>query len=323
MITRIGVLTSGGDAPGMNACVRAVVRTAIYRGCKVSGIMRGYAGLLNQEFVELDRRSVSNIIQKGGTIIKTSRCKEMHTREGREKAGRILKANNIDGLIVIGGDGSFRGAHALYLEANIPIVGIPGTIDNDLYGTDSTLGYDTAVDTAILMIDKIRDTADSHDRLFYVEVMGHSSGFIGLNVGVAGGAEKILLPENKMEITDLSEYLIQARQKGKTSLLVVVAEGKQPGDTIELAQKVKERTGIDFRVSVLGHIQRGGAPNGTDRLLATKLGYAAVQALLENKTDVMVGEVNNQITFTPLEETWTRKKPIDSQLLEISKIMAL
>lgn len=323
MITRIGVLTSGGDAPGMNACVRAVVRTAIYQGCKISGIMRGYAGLLNQEFVDLDRRSVSNIIQKGGTIIKTSRCKEMHTREGREKAGRILKANNIDGLIVIGGDGSFRGAHALYLEENIPVIGIPGTIDNDLYGTDNTLGYDTAVDTAISMIDKIRDTADSHDRLFYVEVMGHSSGFIGLNVGVAGGAEEILLPENRIESADLSEHLIQAIRKGKTSLLVVVAEGKNPGDTIELAQKVKEHTGIDFRVCVLGHIQRGGAPNGTDRLLATKLGYAAVNALLENKTDLMVGEANNQITYTPLEETWSKKKPIDSQLLEIAKIMAL
>ncbi|MBN2092113.1 6-phosphofructokinase [candidate division KSB1 bacterium] len=322
-MTRIGVLTSGGDAPGMNACVRAVVRTAIFRGCKISGIMRGYAGLLNQEFVELDRRSVSNIIQRGGTIIKTSRCKEMHTREGREKAGRILKANNIDGLIVIGGDGSFRGAHALYMEENIPVIGIPGTIDNDLYGTDNTLGYDTAVDTAISMIDKIRDTADSHDRLFYVEVMGHSSGFIGLNVGVAGGAEEILLPENKIETTELSEHLIKSIKKGKTSLLVVVAEGKQPGDTIELAQKVKEHTGIDFRVCVLGHIQRGGAPNGTDRLLATKMGYAAVHALLENKTDVMVGEINNQIIFTPLEDTWTNKKPIDSQLLEISKIMAL
>lgn len=323
MITRIGVLTSGGDAPGMNACIRAVVRTAIYRGCKVSGIMRGYAGLLNQEFIELDRRSVSNIIQRGGTIIKTSRCHEMLSREGREKAGRILMANNIDGLIVIGGDGSFRGAHALYLEENIPVIGIPGTIDNDLYGTDNTLGYDTAVDTAISMIDKIRDTADSHDRLFYVEVMGHSSGFIGLNVGIAGGAEEILLPENKVDATELGQHLIKAIQKGKTSLLVVVAEGKNPGDTIELAQKVKMQTGLDFRVCVLGHIQRGGSPNGTDRLLATKLGYAAVHALLDNQTDIMVGEVNKQIVFTPLEETWTKKKSIDLQLLEISKVMAL
>jgi len=323
MINRIGVLTSGGDAPGMNSCIRAVVRTAICRGCKVIGIKRGYAGLLDQELEEMNLRSVSNIIQRGGTILKTSRCKEMHAREGRAKAGRILRAHDIDGLIVIGGDGSFRGASALSEEEQIAVIGIPGTIDNDLYGTDFTIGYDTAVGTALDLIDKIRDTAASHDRLFFIEVMGHHSGFIALNVGVAGGAEEIILPTVDFQIKDLCDHILQFLQKGKTSNIIVVAEGDKPGHSFEIAQQVKERIGIDYRVCVLGHIQRGGAPSANDRVLATKLGWAAVNALLANKRGVMVGEKNNEIHFTDLKDTWQKKKPINVDLLEIVKIMAL
>lgn len=323
MITRIGVLTSGGDAPGMNSCIRSVVRTAIYKGCKIIGIKRGYSGLLDQELEEMNMRSVSNIVQRGGTILKTSRCKEMRTREGRAKAGRILRANDIDGLIVIGGDGSFHGAHALSVEENIPVIGIPGTIDNDLYGTDNTIGYDTAVGTALDLIDKIRDTAASHDRLFFVEVMGHHSGFIALSVGVAGGAEEIIVPDKELKIPVLCEHILASLQKGKTSNIIVVAEGENPGRTFEIANKVKERVGLDFRVCILGHIQRGGAPTAKDRVLATKLGYHAVQALLDDKKGVMVGEINDQISYIPLETTWIQKKPIDTELLEIARIMAL
>lgn len=322
MITRIGVLTSGGDAPGMNSCVRAVVRTAIYRGCKIIGIQRGYSGLLEQELSELNLRSVSNIIQRGGTILRTSRCKAMLEREGRVKAGRILKANDIQGLIVIGGDGSFRAAHALYAEENIPVIGIPGTIDNDLYGTDYTIGYDTAVGTALESIDKIRDTAAAHDRLFFIEVMGHHSGFIAVDVGIAGGAEEILVPDTNFDIAELCTRLLHAIQKGKTSSIIVVAEGDNPGHTFELAQRVKERTGVDYRVCILGHLQRGGSPSAQDRVLATRLGHAAVNALLEDKKGVMVGIINNQIHFTKLAETWERKKAIDADLMEIARIMA-
>lgn len=323
MITRIGVLTSGGDAPGMNSCIRAVVRTAIHRGCKVIGIKRGYAGLLDQEISEMKMRSVSNIIQRGGTILKTSRCKEMHSKEGRLKAGRILRANDIDGLIVIGGDGSFHGAHAIQEEENIPVIGIPGTIDNDLYGTDFTIGYDTAIGTALDQIDKIRDTAASHDRLFFVEVMGHHSGFIAVDVGVAGGAEEILVPDVEWDIKGLSDRILGSLRRGKTSNIIVVAEGKKPGHTFELAQKVKERVGIDYRVCILGHIQRGGMPSAKDRVLATKLGYASVNALLADNRGVMVGEINNKIQFTPLKDTWTRQKKIDTELLDIARVMAL
>lgn len=323
MITRIGVLTSGGDAPGMNSCIRAVVRTAIYRGCKVMGIKRGYAGLLDQELEEMKMRSVSNIIQRGGTILKTSRCKEMFEREGRAKAGRILRANDIDGLVVIGGDGSFHAAHAISEEEKIPVIGIPGTIDNDLYGTDFTIGYDTAIDTAMNMIDKIRDTAASHDRLFFIEVMGHHSGFIALDVGVAGGAEGILIPEHEFDISALCDQILKSVQKGKTSNIIVVAEGKHPGHTFELARKVKDKIGIEHRVCILGHVQRGGIPSPRDRVLATKLGFAAVNALVDGKEGVMAGEINGQISFTNLENTWTKKKSIDANLLEVSRIMAL
>ncbi|MDZ7260917.1 MAG: 6-phosphofructokinase [candidate division KSB1 bacterium] len=322
-MTRIGVLTSGGDAPGMNACIRAIVRTGIFNGCKVIGIHRGYTGLLNQELSEMSLRSVSNTIQQGGTILKTSRCPEFLEPQGRAKAGRILRAHNIDGLIIIGGDGSFQGAHLLYLEENIPVIGVPGTIDNDLYGTDFTIGYDTAVNTALESIDKIRDTAASHDRLFLVEVMGRRSGFIGIEVGIAGGAEEILIPETPTDVNALCQRIVENIRKGKTSNIIVVAEGNAAGSAIELGEKIKNQIGLDYRVCILGHIQRGGSPSARDRVLATKLGYAAVNALLEGKTDVMVGEINNQLCYTPLEATWTKKKPVDQELLKLVRITAL
>ncbi|MBN1351004.1 6-phosphofructokinase [candidate division KSB1 bacterium] len=322
-MSRIGLLTSGGDAPGMNPCIRAVVRNAVNRGCKILGIESGYAGLLEQQMVELTLRSVSNIIQRGGTILKTSRCKEMFEREGRAKAGRILRGNEIDGLIVIGGDGSFHAAHLLYKEEGIKVIGLPGTIDNDLYGTDYTIGYDTAVNTALESIDKIRDTAASHDRLFLVEVMGRYAGFIAVEVGIAGGAEEILIPETPTSLPELCDRILAGIKKGKTSSIIVVAEGEETGNALTIADKIKERTGLDSRVCILGHIQRGGSPSANDRVLATKLGFHAVDALVGGKTDVMVGEVNSKIVLTPLQDTWTKRKEIDSQLLEIAKVMAL
>lgn len=323
MISRIGILTSGGDAPGMNPCIRSVVRTAIHHGCKVIGIQSGYAGLLEQELQEMNMRSVSNIIQRGGTILKTSRCKEMHEREGRAKAGRILRGHDINGLIVIGGDGSFHGAHLLYKEEGVNVIGLPGTIDNDLYGTDYTIGYDTAVNTALESIDKIRDTAASHDRLFLVEVMGRHAGFIALAVGIAGGAEEILIPETPTDVPALCERILNGIKKGKTSSIIVVAEGDEAGNALTIAEKLKNRTGLDSRVCILGHIQRGGSPGANDRVLATKLGYHAVNAILDGKTDVMVGEVNGDIHYTSLEDTWTKTKKFDQDLLELAKIMAL
>ncbi|MCK5737808.1 6-phosphofructokinase [bacterium] len=322
-MTRIGLLTSGGDAPGMNAGIRAVVRTAFSKGCKVIGIHRGYSGLLEQDSTEMESRSVGNIIQRGGTILRTSRCEEMREREGRVKAGRILKANDIDGLIVIGGDGSFRGAHQIFVEEGLPVVGVPGTIDNDLYGTDYTIGYDTAIETALDCIDKIRDTAASHDRLFFIEVMGHHSGFIAMDVGIAGGAEEILIPNHEVTIPQLCERIMKAMQKGKRSNIIVVAEGEKPEHTFDLAHQVQERMGIECRVAILGHIQRGGSPSATDRVLATKLGYAAVNALLEGTSDIMVGEINGKIQYTPLQDTWEKKKPINPELIDLAKIMAL
>ena len=323
MISRIGLLTSGGDAPGMNSCIRSVVRTAISRDCEVIGIERGYAGLLEQEMREMTLRSVSNIIQRGGTILKTSRCDQMFEREGRAKAGRILRGNDIHGLIIIGGDGSFRGAHLLYKEEGIPVVGLPGTIDNDLYGTDYTIGYDSAVNTALESIDKIRDTAASHERLFFVEVMGHRSGFIAIEVGIAGGAEEILIPETSTNIPDLCDRILSGIKRGKTSSIIVVAEGDEAGNAINIANKVKTRTGLDSRVCILGHIQRGGSPSANDRVLSTKLGFHAANAIVDGKRDVMVGEIHGKIYYTPLQETWTKSKPINQEYLELAKIMAL
>jgi len=319
---RIGVYTSGGDSPGMNAAIRAVVRTAIYHGVEVYGIYRGYAGMIRGEFVQLHARSVSNILQRGGTILKTARSEEFKKKEWRAKAAQKLRKRGIEGLIAIGGDGTFRGAMELYEEHGIPVVGIPGTIDNDLYGTDFTVGYDTAINTAMQAIDKIRDTASSHDRLFYVEVMGRDSGFIALDVGLASGAEYIAIPETETNIDELKS-LLRSFRKDKSSAIIVVAEGDEQGGAFTLAKKVKDAAGYEYRVGVLGHVQRGGSPTARDRLLASKLGHAAVTTLLSGASNVMVGEVNGSIVLTPLRETWERRKTIDTSLLELARILSM
>ena len=321
-VNRIAVITSGGDAPGMNACIRAVVRTAINEGLTIFGVSRGYEGLTENELIPLSRRSVSNIIQKGGTFLKTSRCESFFHKSGRKRAADSLKEWDIDGLIVIGGDGSFHGAHALSVEYGINVIGIPATIDNDIYGTDITIGYDTAIGTALDLIDKIRDTAASHNRLFIVEVMGRKSGFIALEVGICGGAEEILVPETKVTFEDLSKMVKTWARTGKTSSLVVVSEGDELGNAQSIAKSMKEKYNIDCHVCVLGHTQRGGSPTATDRLLASRLGYYAVIALKNGKSDIMVGWQNNSITYIPLLETWEKKKPLDAELMKIYRILS-
>ncbi|MBN2601978.1 MAG: 6-phosphofructokinase [Candidatus Marinimicrobia bacterium] len=321
-IKRLALLTSGGDAPGMNAAIRAVVRTAIDQGINVFGIYGGYEGLIEGEVMPMSRRSVSNIIQKGGTFLKTSRSEAFLHKAGRKRGADVLKEWDIDGLVVIGGDGSFHGAHALYEEHKFNVIGIPGTIDNDIFGTDLTIGYDTAVHTALDSIDKIRDTAASHDRIFLVEVMGRRAGFIALEVGICGGAEEILVPESETSLEHLGEMIKTWSKAGKTSSLLVVAEGHKLGSANEIAFKLKKNFNVDCHVCVLGHTQRGGSPTATDRLLASRLGYHAVQALLERKTDIMVGWSNNHVTYTPLLETWEKKKPLDSELLKIYRILS-
>jgi 6-phosphofructokinase 1 len=318
---KIGVYTSGGDAPGMNACVRAVVRSGLYNGCEVVGIQQGYEGMIDGRFVDLQARSVSNIIQRGGTILRTARSERFRTVEGRATAAEQLKIAGIEGLVAIGGDGTFQGASKLCEEHGFPVVGVPGTIDNDLFGTDYTIGYDTAVNTAMEAIDKIRDTAASHDRLFYVEVMGRDAGFIALDVGISSGAEYILIPEEKTDIEALREELEVLRGR-KPSVLIVVAEGEEQGGAFSIAQKVKGAAGYDYRVCVLGHVQRGGSPTAHDRLLASRLGVAAVESLLEGRMNVMVGEVHGRIAFTPLHETWSKRKVVDSDLWRVAAILA-
>ncbi|MBN1917104.1 MAG: 6-phosphofructokinase [Verrucomicrobia bacterium] len=321
-MSRIGVLTSGGDAPGMNAAVRAVVRTAHHFALEVFGIRRGYEGMMRNEIEPLGRRSVSNIIQEGGTVLKTSRAPRFLTPEGRRFAYENLRAHGIEGLVCIGGDGSFRGAIDLANEYDMRIVGVPGTIDNDLYGTDFTIGYDTAVNTALDAIDRIRDTAQSHDRMFIIEVMGRHAGFIGLSSGIGGGAEEIAIPETT---TDVDEICMRVRQRavaGKTSLIMVVAEGDETGGAIHLGERIRQASGIDFRVCILGHMQRGGRPTGSDRLLASRLGYEAVRALMAGKAGVMVGEVNGGIICTPLKEAVTQKKPVNPELVEMAAILS-
>jgi len=321
-IQRFAVLTSGGDAPGMNAAIRSVVRSAINEGISVFGIYGGFEGLIEGEVMPLSRRSVSNIIQKGGTFLKTSRSEAFRHSAGRKRAANVLGEWDISDLIVIGGDGSFHGAHALYTEHSINVIGIPGTIDNDIYGTDLTIGYDTAVHTALDSIDKIRDTAASHDRIFLVEVMGRNAGFIALEVGICGGAEEILVPETDTTIDALGDLIKNWSKTGKTSSLIVVAEGHKLGSAYEIAAKLKETFNVDFYVCVLGHTQRGGSPTATDRLLASRLGFHAVHALMEGKTDVMVGWSNNYVTYTALPDTWEKKKPLDEELLKIYRIIS-
>lgn len=317
----IGVLTSGGDAPGMNACVRAVVRTALCRGVRASGIHRGYAGLIAGEIQEMARYSVSNIIQHGGTLLKTARCQEFFEPEGRKAAAATLRTLGIDGLVVIGGDGSFHGAHALWQEQGISVIGVPGTIDADIYGSDSTIGFDTAVNTAVEAIDRVRDTAESHDRLFFVEVMGRNAGFIGLHVAVACGAEAVLVPGVGTDLSDLTAALNAGRRRGKRSYIVIVAEGEETGHAMDIARKVGDELSMEYRVCVLGHIQRGGAPSAADRVLASQLGVAAVDALLAGETDKMVGRVNGEVVLTPFEETWTKRRAADQKMYALVGIL--
>ncbi len=318
----IGILTSGGDAPGMNACIRAAVRAAVVNNLKIIGFLRGYDGLIHGNVITLDRRSVANIIHQGGTILGTARSEEFRTTEGREKAINMIKEAEIEGLILIGGDGTFRGGTLLSEESGISVIGIPGTIDNDCYGTDYTIGFDTAVNTALEAIDRIRDTAASHDRLFFVEVMGRHTGFIALESGIGGGVEEFIIPEVPMPIEELCARLQKNFLAGKRSAIVVVAEGEQPGDSFRISEEVKKKTGIESRVVILGHIQRGGSPTVDDRVLGSKLGIAAVQALLDGKGGCMVGEINHAITYTPLNDTWEKKKPLHSSLTNLLKYLA-
>lgn len=321
-IGHIGVLTSGGDSPGMNAAVRSVVRTALYRGLKVSGIQSGYNGLINDQVLPLGARDVSNIIQRGGTILRSARCEVFRTPEGRIRAAATLHQQGIGALIVIGGDGTFAGAQVLHAEHGIRVVGLPGTIDNDLYGTDHTIGFDTAVSTAVEAIDKIRDTASSHDRLFFVEVMGRDTGFIALASALASGAEYVMVPEKLQSIDELMKALDDAADT-KSSSIVVVAEGDEEGGAFEIARKVRERTDeFDIRVTVLGHLQRGGAPTWQDRVLGSRLGVAAVDHLLEGGNMVMAGIVNNKVVFTPFEQAINGHKPLDRDLFRVLHILA-
>jgi 6-phosphofructokinase 1 len=319
---KIGVLTSGGDAPGMNACIRAIVRYGTSRGLEVVGIRRGYRGILEEDFVKLGRRSVANIIHRGGTILETARCEEMKTEEGIKKANEILQRKGIEGLITIGGDGTFRGAAALAEAGDIKVIGIPGTIDNDVYGTDNAIGFDTAINTALDAIDKIRDTAGSLQRPFFIEVMGRCRGFIALEVGIAGGAEDILIPEVETKIEQLCLDIRRSFKRGKKASIVIVAEGDEAGGAFSIAQQVWERLRLEYRICVLGHVQRGGSPTARDRVLASKLGAAAVDALLDGKAGYMVGELKGEIAFTLLRETWEKTKELDSNLLRLVKVLA-
>jgi 6-phosphofructokinase 1 len=321
---RIGVFTSGGDAPGMNAAIRAVVRAGIYYDKEIIGIYRGYEGMIEGDFVPMDVRSVSNILQRGGTILKSARSTEFKTPEGRAKAYEQLKKHNIDGLIGIGGDGSFTGMHHLYKEHGIPYVCLPGTIDNDIPGTDYTIGFDTATNTAVEAIDKIRDTALSHNRLFFIEVMGRDSGYIAINAGIAGGAVSVIIPEEQTSIDELVKKLNEGGKHNKSSSLVIVAEGGKSGSAMEIAQKVKEKSSyFDTKVTILGHLQRGGAPTYFDRVLASKMGVAAVESLDEGKTDVMIGIVNNKMVYNKFEEIMTQPKYVHKDDLRIAKILSI
>jgi 6-phosphofructokinase 1 len=319
---RIGILTSGGDAPGMNACLRAAVRVSIARGIELVGIRRGFAGLIDGDLQTLDRKLVANIIHRGGTILETARCPEFKTTEGRARAIKVLQEAAIEGLILIGGDGTFRGGTILAGEGDVSIIGVPGTIDNDVYGTDYTIGFDTALNTALEAIDRIRDTAQSHERLFFVEVMGHHTGFIALGSGIAGGAEELIIPEVLLGTDELCAKLKKAFLEGKRSAIVVVAEAEKPGYSFRIAREVKDKLNIESRVCVLGHVQRGGSPTARDRLLATALGSAAVEALLDGKSGYMVGEIGNHIAYTPLRYSWEKKKRLSHYLEKLAGLLS-
>ena len=322
-VTKIGVLTSGGDAPGMNAAIRAVVRTAIYHGIEVYGIVRGYNGMVEGDIFKMDSKSVANIIQRGGTILKTARSVAFFEPEGRQKAYDNLKKFGINGLVIIGGDGSFKGAQKFSNEFDIPCIGIPGTIDKDIAGSDFTIGFDTAVNTAVEAIDKIRDTADAHDRLFVVEVMGRDAGYIALHSGIATGAENILIPETKTDIEELIASLTEKEKRKKLVNLVVVAEGDELGGANEIGAIMKTRLpNADIRICILGHIQRGGAPSCLDRLIASRMGFHAVECLMEGRNNVMVGIVNNKVHYTPLDNAVKAKQKISQDWFKIVKILA-
>ncbi|MFZ3575568.1 6-phosphofructokinase [Tenacibaculum finnmarkense] len=322
-IKKIAVMTSGGDSPGMNAAIRSVVRTCAYYQTQCMGVYRGYQGLIEGDLVSFTARSVNNIINKGGTILKTARSDDFRTKEGRKKAHQNLLENKVDALIVIGGDGSFTGAVLFGKEFDFPVIGIPGTIDNDIYGTSHTIGYDTALNTVVEAIDKIRDTASSHNRLFFVEVMGRDAGFIALNAGVGAGAEEILIPEENLGLERMLASLKKSSKSGKSSSIVVVSEGDKTGKNVfELADYVeKNMTAYEVRVSVLGHLQRGGAPSCFDRVLASRLGVKAVELLLDGKTNLMVGLQNNKVATTTLEKAIKGNNSINMELLRVSDIM--
>ena len=324
-IRRIGVFTSGGDAPGMNACVRAAVRAALSNDLEVIGIRRGYAGMIERDFVEMDGRSVSNIVQKGGTILKSARSRRFRAPEYRAVAADNLREAGIDGLVGIGGDGTLQGAVAFYEEQRIPTVGCPGTIDNDLFGTDETIGYDTALNTAIENIDRIRDTADAHDRLFLIEVMGRDAGFIALNCAIGGGAEMVLIPETLSDVEKIKERIYSLMSAQSRSSIVVVAEGDELGGARVVEEALREDEAfahVDLRVCILGHTQRGGSPTARDRVLASRLGAAAVEALLDGHANVMVGLVSGEIRLTPMRKVWSRKKTINYELLKLTQLLS-
>lgn len=321
---KIAIITTGGDCPGLNAAIRAVVRTSIYHQLEVCGVIRGYEGLIDNQFIPLYSHSVSNILQRGGTILKTARSERFKTIEGRKQAAAHLRANGVDGIILIGGDGSFRGIDAFLKEHSIPVVGIPKTIDNDIYGTDYAIGYDTALNTVVQAVDKIRDTADSHDRLFFVEVMGRDAGMIALLSGIGSGAEAILVPETVTRVDQIVNILNRGWERKKTSMIVIVAEGDDSGGAYKIAEEVKSRfSQYDTRVSVLGHMQRGGSPTCFDRVLASRLGVAAVEQLLNGASGQMVGIVNNQLCVTPFEKVVSTKKELPMDLMRVAEVLSL
>lgn len=321
-IKSIGVMTSGGDSPGMNAAIRAVVRASLFYKRRIFGIYHGYEGLINGQIQELFSSDVSDVITRGGTFLRTSRCQRFFEHEGRKESHKQLKKHKIDALVVIGGDGSFKGAEIFANEFNFPVITIPGTIDNDMYGTDYTIGYDTALNTVVQAVDKIRDTASSHDRLFFVEVMGRDAGFIALRSGIAAGAEEILIPERRTDFRKLKNYLQEEYKVKKSSSIVLVAEGDDSGGALVLANRIKnDFPDFNVRISILGHVQRGGAPSAFDRVMASEMGIAAVQGLLNGKTNVMVGMKNRKIVYVDLEKTGKHNKKVKQSLLDMVKIL--
>lgn len=323
-IKTIGLLTSGGDSPGMNAAIRAVVRAGIFYEKRVFGIYEGYQGLIENNIEEINARSVKNILHRGGTILKSSRSEEFKTKEGRKKAYDNLQKHGIDALVLIGGNGTFTGGHIFWEEFDVPVIGVPGTIDNDLYGTDFTIGFDSATNTVVDCIDKIRDTAESHNRLFFVEVMGRDSGHIALRSALATGSLDVILPEESAPFEDLMNELRKAEKNRKTNKMVIVGEGNKLGDTMTIAEKVKkEFPHIESKVTILGHLQRGGSPTCFDRVMASQLGIASVEALLNGKSDIMVGLENNKVTQTFLQKAINNKSSLDTELLRLSKILSI